>query len=146
MLGKDQKIDGPGTVVGANVKLTGTLKDLGDIVVHGKVEGEVISEKNITISETAYIKGPITAETVNVGGKVKGSIVASSKLELLPTGRVYGSITAKDLNIKSGAIFVGKSQMQGEKEAEEAIATEETEEATTPEAVQEGELSYEVES
>ncbi|MEK7548542.1 MAG: hypothetical protein AAB499_01430 [Patescibacteria group bacterium] len=32
-----------GTIVGVNVALSGTLKDQNDIVVHGMVEGEVVS-------------------------------------------------------------------------------------------------------
>lgn len=120
-MGDKKNLSGPGTIVGANVKLVGTLSDANEIVVHGKVEGEVISEKNVTVSETAYIKGPVSAETVQIAGEVHGSVVATGHLELLPTGRVFGSITTKDLNIRSGATFVGKSNMPGkEKEAQQA--------------------------
>ena len=116
MMGDKKPLSGPGTIVGANVKLVGTLSDANEIVVHGKVEGEVLSEKSVVISETAFIKGPITADMVQIAGEVHGSIVASGKLEILPTGKVFGSITTKDLNIRSGAIFVGKANMpEGEK-------------------------------
>ena len=107
----DKNVSGPSTIVGANVKLVGTLYDANEITVHGQIEGEVKSDKNIIITETAYIKGPIAAETVQIAGQVYGSITATSKLEILPTGKVYGSTTTKDLNIRSGAIFVGKSNM-----------------------------------
>jgi len=116
MMGDKKPLSGPGTIVGANVKLVGTLSDANEIIVHGKIEGEVISEKSVIISETAFVKGPITAEMVQIAGEVHGSIVTSGKLEILPTGKVFGSITTKDLNIRSGAIFVGKSNMpEGEK-------------------------------
>jgi cytoskeletal protein CcmA (bactofilin family) len=130
---------GPGTIVGANVKLVGTLQDASDIVVHGRIEGEVISSQSITITETAYIKGPISAEIIAVAGKVNGSITATGKLEILPTGKVFGSITSKDLSIRSGAIFVGKCTMpEGEKEAI-ADAKE------APKDAPKGEADYEVE-
>jgi len=119
---------GPGTVVGANVKLVGTLQDASDIIVHGRIEGEVISSQSITVTETAYIKGPVSAEIVTVAGKVNGSITATGKLEIMPTGKVFGSITSKDLAIRSGAIFIGKSTMpEGDKELEieEKTASEE---------------------
>ena len=133
---------GPGTVVGANVKLVGTLQDASDIVVHGRIEGEVISSQSISITETAYIKGPVSAEIVTVAGKVNGSITATGKLEIMPTGKVFGSITGKDLAIRSGAIFVGKCSMpDGEKEAEIA----EHAEKTTPEEAPKKESDYEVE-
>lgn len=111
MMGDKKNVAGPGTIIGANVKLVGTLVDASEIIVHGRVEGEVTSEKSINITETAFVKGPITADMVQIAGEVQGSIVASGKLELLPTGKVFGSITAKDLSIRSGAVFVGKSNM-----------------------------------
>lgn len=111
---KEKIIPGPGTVVGANVKLTGVLKDINDITVHGKIDGEVISEKNVTISETAEVKGPVSAQNIIVAGKINGSITAIEKLELLPTAKVTGGLTVKDLTIKSGAIFNGKSTMPSE--------------------------------
>ncbi len=131
---------GPGTVVGANVKLVGTLQDASDIIVHGRIEGEVISSQSISVTETAYIKGPISAEVIAVAGKVNGSITATGKLEILPTGKVFGSITSKDLSIRSGAIFVGKCSMpEGEKE----VAAEEKEAA--PKDASKGGADYEVE-
>ena len=50
--------DGPGTVVGVNVALSGTLKDKNDIAVYGMVDGEVVSEKTVTVGQSAQIKGP----------------------------------------------------------------------------------------
>lgn len=126
MLGdKRPNPSGQGTVVGANVKLIGTLQDANDIIIHGRIEGEIISNQAINISETAYVKGPVSGDLVTVAGKVRGSITATGKLEILPTGKIFGSITSKDLSIKSGAIFVGKCTMpEGEKE-EAAEAVEE---------------------
>jgi len=110
-------VAGPGTVVGANVKLTGTISDVNDITIHGTVEGEIISDKTIVIAETATVKGPITAQVVSVSGRVNGSITAHQKLELLPTGQINGSIATKDLNIKSGASFNGKCTMTDQLES-----------------------------
>ncbi len=101
----------PGTIVGGNVKLTGTLKDVNDITVHGQVDGVIISDRVVTIAETARVKGPVTATTVMVAGTVNGDVTASERCELLPSARVTGSVTAGDLSIKSGAIFNGKATM-----------------------------------
>lgn len=130
MLGsKGASPSGQGTVVGANVKLVGTLQDANDVTIHGRIEGELISSQAIAITETAYIKGPVSGEVITVAGKVRGSITATGKLEILPTGKVFGSITSKDLSIKSGAIFVGKCTMpEGEKEEVE-VETEEPKKA-----------------
>lgn len=144
MMGDKKPISGPGTIIGANVKLVGTISDANEIIIHGKIEGEVISEKSVVISETAYVKGPISAEMVQVAGEVHGSIVATGKLEILPTGKLIGSTTTKDLNIRSGAIFVGKSNMpEGEKGL---ISEKEMKDENEQEKVAEGEKTdYEVE-
>lgn len=144
---KDQQIPGPGTVVGANVKLSGILKDTNDITVHGKVEGEVISDHNVMISETAEIKGPISAQNVVVAGVVNGSITADQKLEILPTGKVFGAMTMKDLLIRSGAVFVGKSTMPDQKRPEASFTNDKSKEPEreTPSAARTKTLTYDVE-
>ncbi|QQG50235.1 MAG: polymer-forming cytoskeletal protein [Candidatus Berkelbacteria bacterium] len=125
--------DGPGTTVGVNVALSGTLRDQNDIHIFGLIDGEVISEKTVTVGKTAQVKGPVRGQIVSIAGTVRGSIDASDKLELLDTAKVFGSISTKDLVIHSGAAFVGKCTMPSEgaeEEAEEAAS----EEASEPEA------------
>jgi len=145
-MGDKKNLSGPGTIVGANVKLVGTLSDANEIVVHGKVEGEVISEKSVIISETAFVKGPVSAEMVQIAGEVHGSIVATGKLEIMPTGKVFGSTTTKDLNIRSGAVFVGKSNMPEQSKELELKAEEEMpEEAKKEKEENKKETAYEIE-
>jgi cytoskeletal protein CcmA (bactofilin family) len=114
----ERPISGPGTVVGTNVTLTGTLKDMGDVAIHGTVEGEIISERSIVVGETANIKGPVSGQIITLAGTVRGSIDAGQKLEIMPTGKVFGSISTRELIIRSGAIFVGKSTMPVEESVE----------------------------
>ena len=108
------------TIVGSNVKLTGTLKDTNDIVIHGTVEGEVISDQNIVVDETANVKGPVTAQSVSVSGVVEGMVKALDKLEIHPSGRVDGNIQTKDLIIHSGARFIGKSDIISDDQSRDA--------------------------
>lgn len=140
---------GPGTIVGANVKLTGTLKDANDITIFGHVEGEVISDKNVMLEENASVKGPITAQIITVSGSVNGSINAETKLEITPTGKVTGSIATRDLIIKSGAQFDGKSAMIKSKSDGRTKNVEEVKDSPkdneTPKEDKKEEPKYEVE-
>jgi len=99
------------TIIGLNVVLKGNLHNKGSIQVNGTIDGEVRSDENVTIGETALIKGPVSAKIVEISGEVKGLIEATEKLEINPTGKVFGDINAKTLIIKQGATFVGKSIM-----------------------------------
>lgn len=128
--------NGPGTTVGVNVALSGTLKDQSDISVFGMVEGEVVSEKSVTIGQTAQVKGPIKGELVTVSGVVRGAINALEKLELLETGKIFGSISTKNLVIHSGGVFVGKCEMPtGEETTEEPAPEIEPEQSSNEEAL-----------
>ena len=108
------------TIIGINVVLKGNLHNKGSIQINGTVEGEVKSDENINIGETAKINGPVVAKTIEISGEVNGTIEASEKLEVSPTGKVTGDISAKSLIIKQGAIFVGKSNMIDETSPKES--------------------------
>jgi cytoskeletal protein CcmA (bactofilin family) len=100
-----------GTVIGNHVKLTGILSDAQDIIVLGKVEGEVHSDRMVIVGEQAQIRGPITATSVLVSGSVKGNVKAYDRLEISPKGNLAGNIETRNLVIHSGAIFNGRSQV-----------------------------------
>lgn len=123
------KEDEVSTVVGSGVHLSGTLKDQSDIIVHGSVEGEVQSEQNVIVGDSAKVKGPITAQVVSISGEVNGTITAKDKLEIHPTGRVEGDIHTKDLIIHSGAYFAGQCEMQGVQETNNNVMLPHDEEA-----------------
>lgn len=95
------------TIVGANVHIKGNLSNQGSIEIHGNVEGEISSDEDIIIGQTATVNGPIKAKNVDVSGVITGSINANEKLELQPTCRVEGDIICEILSIKPGAIFNG---------------------------------------
>ena len=129
---KDRPLPGPGTVIGSNVKLVGALRDVNDITIHGTVDGEVHSEKAITIGETAAVKGPVTGVTITIAGTVRGAIEADNRLELMPSAKIYGNITTKDLIIRSGAIFVGKCVMGADDAKDQREPSEPVREVTKP--------------
>ncbi len=131
--------DGPGTVVGVNVALSGTLKDQNDIAVHGMVEGEVVSEKTVTVGQSAQVKGPVRGKVITIAGVVRGSIDASEKLEVLETGKIFGSVTTRDMVVRSGAQISGKVTMgMDEDEAAKPMPDE-----PTPEPAAETEVKNE---
>jgi cytoskeletal protein CcmA (bactofilin family) len=96
-------------VLSSDVEIKGTVKFTNDLVVDGRIEGEIQSEGNLTVGENARLKAEIKTGTVVVYGKVQGNIVAADKVELKATAEVVGDIKAKTLSIEPGAIFVGKS-------------------------------------
>jgi cytoskeletal protein CcmA (bactofilin family) len=96
-------------ILSSDVEIKGTVKFTNDLVVDGKIEGEISSDGNLTIGENARIKAEVKTATIIVYGKVHGNLTATDRVELKSSAEVVGDIKAKTLSIEAGAIFVGKS-------------------------------------
>ncbi len=91
------------------MEIKGTVKFNHDLIVDGKIEGDIQSSGNLTIGENARIKAEIKTGTIVIYGKVHGNMTATERVELKSSAEVVGDIKAKVLTIEAGAIFVGKS-------------------------------------
>lgn len=100
---------GTRNVLSSDVEIKGIVKFQHDLIVDGKIEGEVHSTGNLTVGENARLKAEIKTGTVIVYGKVHGNLTATDRVELKSSAEVIGDIKAKFLTIEAGAIFVGKS-------------------------------------
>lgn len=96
-------------VLSSDVEIKGTVKFQHDLIVDGKIEGDIQSTGNLTVGENARIKAEIKTGTIVIYGKVHGNMTATDRVELKSSAEVIGDIKAKILTIEAGAIFVGKS-------------------------------------
>lgn len=102
---------GQRNVLSNDVEIKGTVKFASDLVVDGKIEGEIRSDGSLTVGENATIKAEIKTKSVVIYGKVHGNIVCTDRIEIKANAEVVGDITAATLTIEGGAVFVGKSQV-----------------------------------
>lgn len=107
-------------VLSSDVEIKGTVKFTNDLVVDGRIEGEIHSDGNLTVGENARLKAEIKTATVVVYGKVHGNITATERVELKSTAEVVGDIKSKTLSIEAGAIFVGKSTVGSPAQTQES--------------------------
>jgi cytoskeletal protein CcmA (bactofilin family) len=96
-------------ILSTDVEIKGTVKFTNDLLVDGKIEGEITSDGNLTIGENARIKAEVRTATITVYGKVQGNITATERIDLKASAEIIGDIKAKVLTIEAGAVFVGKS-------------------------------------
>jgi cytoskeletal protein CcmA (bactofilin family) len=96
-------------VLSSDVEIKGSIKFSNDLVVDGKIEGEINSDGSLTVGENARIQAKIKTRSVVIYGKVYGSIEVSHNVELKANCELVGDIKAASLSIEPGAIFVGKS-------------------------------------
>ncbi|TGN49102.1 polymer-forming cytoskeletal protein, partial [Paracoccus liaowanqingii] len=98
------------SVLSPDLTVTGNIKTQGDITIEGTVEGDIRAHQ-LTIGETATIKGEIVGDDVIVHGRVVGR-VRGLKVRLTASARVEGDIIHKTIAIESGAHFEGSVQRQ----------------------------------
>ena len=98
-------------ILSSDVEIKGTLKFSNDLIIDGKIDGEVSSDGDLTIGENARIKGDIITRSVTVFGKVTGNISVSDRCELKQNAELIGDIKAGKLAIEEGATFMGSSSV-----------------------------------
>jgi cytoskeletal protein CcmA (bactofilin family) len=96
--------------VGTNAQLKGEMNVKGTLRVDGAIEGRVNADW-VILSETALVKGDITAQKIIIGGRVEGNLHAKDLVEIQAKGKVLGEIFTKKLAVTEGGEFNGKIEM-----------------------------------
>ncbi len=100
-------------VLANGIEIKGSIKFTNDMVIDGKVEGEITSENGrITIGENADVKGDVKAGEVKLFGKVTGTIT-SGRCELKTNSKLDGDIKTKMLSMEEGAVLSGRTDIGG---------------------------------
>src|SRR5215469_3616454 len=98
-------------VLSSDVEIKGSIKFQKELLIDGKVEGEINSEGVLTIGENADIRGEIKTKAITVFGKVHGNITVAERCELKSKCTLQGDLKAARLVIEEGATFIGKSEV-----------------------------------
>src|SRR5438094_8432061 len=69
-------------VLSSDVEIKGSIKFQKELLIDGKVEGEINSDGVLTIGENADIRGEIKTKSITVYGKVQGNITVGERCEL----------------------------------------------------------------
>ncbi len=96
-------------VLNSDVEVTGSLRFSDDLLIDGRVDGDISSEGVLSVGENAVIRAEINTKSVIIHGKVIGNVTVSERVELKSTAELVGDVQAATLSIESGAIFIGRS-------------------------------------
>lgn len=103
----------PTNVLSSGIEITGSIRFSNDMIIDGKIEGEITSDKGrVTIGENAIIKGDVTAGEVKVYGKIEGKII-SERCELKDKSKITGDIKSKVFSMEEGAQLSGRTEIGG---------------------------------
>lgn len=116
--GKANKRRGGGTtIIATGTTLIGELKPEGNLHIDGRIEGNIISEYDVSIGADGSFEGEIQSHRMVVSGFARGRIECDS-LEIVEQGRVLGEVSSRAFVIEPGGQFLGESRSTDE----EAVA------------------------
>jgi cytoskeletal protein CcmA (bactofilin family) len=99
------------TVIGPKARFVGEMSGDEDILVQGRIEGNVQVNRKVTIAASGEVEGDVHARAVIVGGRVHGQIRADERAELLASASVQGNVNAPKVVIAEGAQLQGSVAM-----------------------------------
>ena len=119
------KTEVPGQValIGEATCVRGSVRGEADLVVHGRIEGQVHIDRGLFIQPTGVVKADVVAESVVVQGVLVGSVVASQSVQIAAEGRVVGNISAPRFSMAEGALYRG--HVETDESALQEMATHE---------------------
>jgi cytoskeletal protein CcmA (bactofilin family) len=116
--------DGDTSFFGAKLSIKGKVTGSGNLIVMGKLDGEVTLAGEIVVAAPAVLNGEIKAVTLAVSGNVTGTLTAGEKIHLEKSAVVSGRMNTPRLSVADGAMFNGEVEMK--KPAEGAAPSKRT--------------------
>ena len=99
------------SILGPEVEINGDVKVTGDLLIYGKVYGNISSKGSVNSAKDSLIKGDISAKNASISGTVKGNLEIESKVILGNNSYLTGNLKAAIITIEEGAKFDGMCSM-----------------------------------
>lgn len=112
------------SVIAGDLKFIGDIEGDADLMVEGKVEGNIRC-RNVTVGSTGEIRGRIDAQEVTVFGAVFGEMKAKI-VRLMNSARMFGDVSHEILQVEPGAEVEGRYSRQAmirDREAASGVRT-----------------------
>ncbi|MCX6967817.1 MAG: polymer-forming cytoskeletal protein [Verrucomicrobia bacterium] len=95
----------------SDVEIKGSITFQTELLIDGKVDGEIISPGNLTLGEHAQVQGEIKTRSITVHGNAQANITVEDRCELKTGSTLTGDLKSARLIIEDGATFIGKSEV-----------------------------------
>ena len=95
----------------SDVSIKGDVSFSSELVIDGRVEGNIVSDGKLTVGEHGKVIGDIQVGSVTVQGEVRGDILASDRCALQRGGSLHGDIEAPRFAVDESASFIGNAKI-----------------------------------
>jgi len=116
MFQSDNKQSALGTILAPEIDINGDINVSGNIIVYGKVNGNIISTGTVNTAKGSVIAGNIKSQAAFISGEVQGDVEVEKKVVLGPSCKLTGNVRAAIITIEEGANFDGMCSMLQNKE------------------------------
>ena len=89
------------SVIGVEMQINGNIKCSGNLVLKGKVKGNIECD-HISISSEGFLKGNIKSLNTTIGGDFEGDVFADT-LAIESTAKIKGTLHYNTLRAQGGA-------------------------------------------
>jgi cytoskeletal protein CcmA (bactofilin family) len=102
------------STLSSDVEIEGSITFQKELLIDGKVQGQITSDGVLTIGENANVRGEIKAKSIIIFGKVHGNIAAAERCELKSKCILQGDLKSARLLMEEEATFIGQSEVTSE--------------------------------
>jgi cytoskeletal protein CcmA (bactofilin family) len=95
-------------VVGKTLTIHGTISGSEDLLVDGRLEGDVdLPENRLTIGAGGHLQGGVKAREIVVLGTVHGNLEATERIEIKRAAKVVGDLKTARIVMEDESYFKG---------------------------------------
>lgn len=87
----------------AGLRLIGDVTGVGDLVVRGRIDGEVHVEGRVDVERGGVVRGDVRATAVTIGGELVGVANATEHIRVLGGAVVVGDLRAPRVDVAGDA-------------------------------------------
>lgn len=99
--------------IGPSISIKGDLTGEEDLMVQGRIEGEIRLRKNsVTIGKSGRVEADVHGKRILVEGEVKGNLHGEEEIVVRASGRLQGELVAPRVTLENGCKFKGSIDME----------------------------------
>jgi cytoskeletal protein CcmA (bactofilin family) len=110
--GSDTAFNSAPNRLSSDVTIKGDVTFTTELVIDGKVEGNIMSDGRLTIGTHGKVVGDIQVGSVTIQGLVEGDILATDRCALQAGAKLQGDIEAPCFAVDESASFIGSASIK----------------------------------
>ena len=122
---------GSTTLVARNTEIFGELKFNGNLIIEGKINGNIYSsegaEAQVRVLEKGIVEGELKAPVLVINGTVNGDVFSDKHIELASKAVVNGNVHYISLEMIKGAQVSGSLVFSGAKQSGKLLTVDKPE-------------------